>query len=125
LDEELIEGILETEIYKRMKRERVPFVVIFYASWCPESQKLIEMVSEAAFKYQGKIKFLKVEVEGEERGKIASPIIYNEGKVKDYPTIAFFQNGVMLRILNVKKDREFQFGDLDDVIQKTPFYFSG
>lgn len=125
MDEELIEDILETELYEKMRRQRIPFVVVFYASWCPESLKLIEMISELARNYQGKVRFLKVKVEGEKRGEIASPEIYNFGKIKDYPTIAFFQDGVMLRMFNVQKGQEFQFEDLNGIIQQIPFYFPG
>jgi len=123
LDKELIQNISEEELYEKMKHQSIPFVVIFYASWCPKSKQLLEIVPEIIQKYQEKVKFLKIEVEGKKKGEITSRKIHDFCKIKDYPVISLFYLGIFLGMVLSQKDRDGQIGDLERIIQNASVYF--
>lgn len=72
----------EAEVLK----STVPVVVDFWASWCGPCRMISPLVDKMAEKYQGKVKFAKVNVD--ENSEIAAKY-----DVKSIPMLIFFKGG--------------------------------
>lgn len=53
----------DTEVEELIKSEKVPVMVIYYASWCPHCQAMEGTWNELAKKTEGKAKVVKIESE--------------------------------------------------------------
>ena len=53
------EDQFQTEVFK----SEIPVVVDFYADWCPPCQRMLPIMSQLSDEWQGKIKFVKVNVD--------------------------------------------------------------
>lgn len=72
----------EAEILKSDK----PALVDFWAAWCAPCRAIAPIVEELSKKYDGKIKFAKLDVDENQ----ATPSKYN---VRGIPTLIIFKNG--------------------------------
>jgi len=73
-DEEFSEEVLSSEI---------PVIVDFWAEWCGPCKMLTPIFTELASEYQGKVKFVKVNIDN-------SPKTASEYSVNSIPTMLFF-----------------------------------
>lgn len=64
-------------------------VVDFYATWCGPCKMLSPVLSELASHYEGKIRFVKVNVD-------ETPVLAQEYQVMSVPTLILFKDGVAL-----------------------------
>jgi len=78
---------LDQENFKKeVLEETLPALVDFYADWCPPCQALHPIFEEVAKKYQGKIKFGRLNIgQAQETAE--------EFNVMSVPTLLFFKNG--------------------------------
>jgi len=63
-----------------------PVVVDFYADWCPPCRRLAPTIEKLGEHYQGKIRFVKVDVD---KGRAVS----RQYRVRAIPTVILFVNG--------------------------------
>lgn len=64
----------------------MPVVVDFYADWCPPCRKLAPIIKSLAKEYEGRVRFVKVDVD--RGGELAKS--YN---IRSIPTVILFVNG--------------------------------
>jgi len=79
-DEEFSEEVLSSEI---------PVIVDFWAEWCGPCKMLTPIFTELASEYQGKVKFVKVNIDN-------SPKTASAYSVNSIPTMLFFSIMVKL-----------------------------
>jgi thioredoxin 1 len=99
-DEEFSEEVLSSEI---------PVIVDFWAEWCGPCKMLTPIFTELASEYQGKVKFVKVNIDN-------SPKTASAYSVNSIPTMLFFHHGKIVEqhtgllakaLLKAKIDRTF------------------
>ena len=76
-DEEFSEEVLSSEI---------PVIVDFWAEWCGPCKMLTPIFTELASEYQGKVKFVKVNIDN-------CPKTASGYSINSIPTMLFFQRG--------------------------------
>lgn len=67
----------------------VPVLVDFYSSFCPPCFVMAEIIEKLAEKYQGRVKFVKVDVDENEE-------LAERYQVLSVPTLAFFDGGELV-----------------------------
>jgi thioredoxin 1 len=88
----------------------IPVVVDFWATWCPPCKRFSPIFHKAAEKYNGKIKFISVDVD-------KCPGIAREYGVESIPTILFVTTkGVINRNVGFMTEDEFE-GSLEALLQ--------
>ncbi len=65
---------------------QVPVVVDFYAEWCGPCKMLAPLLEQLAGEFEGRIKFVKVNVDG-------APELAGDYGVSGVPTLVLFQKG--------------------------------
>ncbi|MCM8756501.1 MAG: thioredoxin [Candidatus Omnitrophica bacterium] len=71
---------------KEVLKSKIPVVVDFWASWCNPCRKLYPILEELSMEYNGKIKFLKLNVE-------ECPDLASTYMVMSIPTLIVFKDG--------------------------------
>ena len=79
---EVSDGTFESEVLK----SDVPVVVDFWAEWCPPCRALAPTFEELAARYEGSVRFLKLNVDE----NTSVPQRYG---IKGIPTLVFFDGG--------------------------------
>lgn len=79
---EVKDGMFEHEVIN----SGIPVVVDFWATWCGPCRKLAPVIEELAQTYDGKVKFVKVNVE-------ESLNIAKEYSISGLPTLMIFKSG--------------------------------
>ncbi|MBX7065963.1 MAG: FAD-dependent oxidoreductase [Parachlamydiales bacterium] len=79
---EVIEITSLEQFEEIMRNSDTPVVVDFYATWCPPCRRIAPIYAELAKQYDGKIKFLKVNVDVSE--------LAQKFEVRAMPTFLFF-----------------------------------
>jgi thioredoxin 1 len=80
----------------------VPVLVDFWATWCVPCLKIAPVLQELAQKYNGKMKFGKVNVE-------SAPAIAQKFGVRSIPTLLIFKNGkIMTQIIGAQSKKSIE-----------------
>lgn len=81
----MVKHVTSTEL-ETLKNKGVPVVCDFWASWCGPCRMLAPVFEEVSEKYQGKVEFVKVDVDEETESAV------NYG-VSSIPCLIFFKDG--------------------------------
>ena len=85
-----------------VEQPNLPVLVDFWATWCAPCLKLMPVVEELAQKYNGKMKFGKVNVEN-------SPQIAQKFGIRSIPTLLIFKNGkIMAQITGAQPKKNIE-----------------
>jgi thioredoxin 1 len=77
-------------------------LVDFWATWCVPCLKVAPVLEELAHKYDGKVKFGKVNVEN-------APQIAQKFGVRSIPTLLIFKNGkIMTQIIGAQSKKSIE-----------------
>ncbi len=85
-----------------VEQSNLPVLVDFWATWCAPCLKLMPVIEELAQKYNGKMKFGKVNVEN-------SPQIAQKFGIRSIPTLLIFKNGkIMAQITGAQPKKNIE-----------------
>jgi thioredoxin len=88
------------EFSSEVLRSSVPVVVDVYADWCAPCRALAPVLQQSARTYNGRIKFLKVNVDEE-------PQLAEALQVESLPTLLFFRNGRLVdKVVGLAEEQE-------------------
>jgi thioredoxin 1 len=94
-----IEHVDEKSFDKEVRNSKVPVIVDFYAEWCGPCKVMTPIFEEVGSKYQGKVKFVKVDVD-------ANQALAQEFGIMSIPTLVVFEDGKAIDTLNGLQDEE-------------------
>jgi len=86
-----------------------PMLVDFWADWCPPCVTIAPIIDKIINDYDGSIKLAKLEVDEGKNMKLAG-----QYKVRGFPTIMLFENGVEVERFSGAQSYAF----IDEFIQK-------
>ena len=85
-----------------VEQSNLPVLVDFWATWCAPCLKLMPVIEELAQKYNGKVKFGKVNVEN-------APQIAQKFGIRSIPTLLIFKNGkIMAQITGAQPKKNIE-----------------
>ena len=85
-----------------VEQSDLPVLVDFWATWCTPCLKLMPVIEELAQKYNGKMKFGKVNVEH-------APQIAQKFGIRSIPTLLIFKNGkIMAQITGAQPKKNIE-----------------
>ena len=79
-------NITKDSFEKEVMSSEIPVVLDFWATWCGPCRMLAPVLDELAEKYDGKVRFGKVNVDDE-------PLLASRFGIASIPTLIFFKNG--------------------------------
>ena len=79
-------SINDSNFESEVVNSSIPVVVDFWATWCGPCRKLSPVVDEIAQAYEGKVKFVKVNVEESIKNK-------KKYSISGLPSLLIFKNG--------------------------------
>ena len=82
----LVAELTDAEFGKEIGSSKLPVVADFWASWCRPCKMMAPVIEEVAGEYNGKCRFVKVNVE-ESQG------VASELGIMTIPTFVFFKGG--------------------------------
>jgi thioredoxin 1 len=83
----VVQEITEDNFSEFVNSEQKNLVIVdFFASWCGSCVMMAPVLDKLAEKYQGKVKFLKLDVDN-------APKLSQEYEISSIPCIVFFQAG--------------------------------
>ena len=80
-----IKAVTDADFASEVLESDLPVLVDFWADWCQPCKMLAPVLDEVATELSGRVKVVKMDVEGQE-----TPIIY---KVRGVPALYMFVNG--------------------------------
>ncbi len=105
----MIHNIKDDNFTKEVLENEGPVLVDFWAPWCMPCKMMGPMLEKANAKYDGKIKFCKVNVD--EAQQTASNY-----QIMSIPTLAFFNNGkIVNQTMGVSSQKKLE-EDIESVI---------
>ena len=78
-------NITKDSFEKEVMSSEIPVVLDFWATWCGPCRMLAPVLDELAEKYDGKVRFGKVNVDDE-------PLLASRFGIASIPTLIFFKN---------------------------------
>ncbi|RME75760.1 MAG: thioredoxin [Planctomycetota bacterium] len=81
-----VEKITSKEFDEKVLKADLPVVVDFYADWCAPCKMLAPILDSMAEKFEGKVKFVKVNTD-------ENPDLREKYQIMGVPTLMFFKNG--------------------------------
>jgi len=91
------------------RSHETPVILDLWAEWCPPCLMIAPVLKQLVKEYEGKLILAKVEVDEGENMKIAG-----HNKVRGFPTIMLFQNGVEKARFSGAKPKHF----IEDFIEQ-------
>ncbi|OKL39779.1 thioredoxin family protein [Pontibacter flavimaris] len=82
----LLIEIDDTSFEHEVLHAPTPVLVCFSAGWCSQCEAMVPVLEELAEKYEGRIKFLKLDVDANAQSSV-------KYRVRSLPTLLIFQNG--------------------------------
>ncbi len=80
----------------------IPVIAVFCTSWCSPCKMLAAVVGELEKQYEGKYKFVKLDVE-------ENPLIAMELDIQEFPTVVLYKDGTILnRTVGYKLKQEYE-----------------
>ena len=95
----------EEEFKTEVLESKIPVVVDFWATWCGPCQTLSPTIEELDNEYSHKIKFVKIDVDKDNKFAIASKY-----SVRGVPTLIIFKDGI-------EKSRSVGLHSKDEIIK--------
>jgi thioredoxin 1 len=81
----MAQELTDNDFHQEVDKSEVPYIVDFWAIWCPPCTMLAPVLDEIAQEYAGKIKIGKVNVDNEIKTA-------NEFVIQNIPTIIIFKD---------------------------------
>ncbi|MBQ5997041.1 MAG: thioredoxin [Bacteroidales bacterium] len=82
----MVVQITESSFEQEVMQSPIPVVIDFWAEWCGPCRQLMPVVHELAETYEGRVKFVKVNVD-------ECPDLAARFGVMSIPTLVFMKNG--------------------------------
>ena len=82
----MIREAMDNNFNEEVTVSDAPVVVDFWAPWCGPCKMLGPVIEELSKEYDGKVKFLKVNVDN-------NPVVSQQFRVSSIPTVMVFKNG--------------------------------
>ena len=79
-------AVSDADFSENVENAKVPVLVDFWAEWCMPCKMIAPIVDELAEEYDGKINFVKVDVD-------SSPTTATKYGVRSIPTLLIFKEG--------------------------------
>ena len=99
-------NITKDSFEKEVTSSEIPVVSDFWATWCGPCRMLAPVLDELAEKYDGKVRFGKVNVDDE-------PLLASRFGIASIPTLIFFKNGkIQKQTVGYREKKE-----LDDILR--------
>ena len=99
-------NITKDSFEKEVMSSEIPVVLDFWATWCGPCRMLAPVLDELAEKYDGKVRFGKVNVDDE-------PLLASRFGIASIPTLIFFKNGkIQKQTVGYRKKKE-----LDEILR--------
>jgi thioredoxin 1 len=97
-----VKSVRTDEFEKEVLVADLPVVVDFYASWCGPCKMLAPILEKLAASYEGRIRFVKVDVDEE-------PSLAEACDITGVPTLAFVKDGrVVDRVVGLTSPRALE-----------------
>jgi thioredoxin 1 len=105
---------LPSEMIKEALKNKKPFVIDFYADWCPPCRAMAPIMEELEKKYKGKVEVIRVNVDLSENRSIV--IKY---RVVSIPTFVFIDRGGKIsNIIIGYREKEVMEDEFRKLLQK-------
>ena len=101
--------LTDSNFDEEVLKSDVPFLVDFYAEWCPPCKMLGPVIEELANEYQGKAKVGKVDVDKNQSTA-------SKYGIMSLPTIYFFKGGQPVKSLVGIQSKENFKSELDQIV---------
>lgn len=82
----MIKEVMDNNFNEEINAGNMPVVVDFWAPWCGPCKMLGPVLEELEREYEGRIKFIKVNVDN-------NPIVSQKFRIASIPTVMIFKNG--------------------------------
>ena len=82
----MVKELTDNDFHQEVDKSEIPYLVDFWAIWCPPCAMVAPVLEEIAKEYDGKIKIGKVNVDNEIKTA-------NEYVIQNIPTMIIFKEG--------------------------------